>query len=145
MRATMIQPITGTAPPAAAAWAGPAAVAGPPPSALQVPDRLALSPPAAGNFVPGEALVRLRPGLAASDVAEMGSRYGFQVLRRFASDGPLAELYQVQLGRGLGLEATLGLLNRDPRIVYAEPNFLYRPDEVAAPPQRRPTDLHGWQ
>lgn len=82
-------------------------------------------------FVPGEALVRLKPGMHAEEVQDLA------ILRRFALPDKAAagggDLLHVRLPDGVSLEG----LARDPRVQYAAPNHLLQ----ALEPPVVPDDL----
>ncbi|MGH3099634.1 MAG: S8 family peptidase, partial [Thermoleophilia bacterium] len=106
------------------AWPAQAAGAALPPgtSALQGP-----SP----EFVPGELLVRFRPGVGAARRAAVRAE-GDARLRRSL---PLPGLELLRLAPGEPVRAAAAELEGDPDVLYAEPNFLYELDAVPNDPR----------
>jgi thermitase len=86
--------------------------------------------PAAGH-VPGELLVRFRPGTTASGRADVRAEVDARLLERL----PVPGLERVQVGPGLA--ASVRALERRPYVLYAEPNFTARvgvaPDDPRLP------------
>src|SRR5688572_26321569 len=106
------------------AWPAQAAGAALPPgtSALQGP---------APEFVPGELLVRFRPGVGAARRAAVRAD-GDARLRRSLS---LPGLELLRLAPGEPVRAAAAEFEGDPDVLYAEPNFLYELDAVPNDPR----------
>ncbi len=95
------------------------------------------------DFVPGEVVVKMAPGTAAADLAWLAAEGleerieggdGVSLFRGSRASGKSGFSF---LGKGNELAAakrdTLELverLNQDPRVLYAEPNYIYRPSRV---------------
>ncbi len=77
-------------------------------------------------FVPGEVLVRFKPGVAvtAQMQAHAGISPGIRVLERF--DGIVLGLQRVQLPSNLEVFAAIRLYQRNPDVLYAEPNYIWQ-------------------
>lgn len=89
------------------------ALAGPPPAE---PARPSLNP---ADFVPGEVLVRFRPGRAPSALAELGLEvFGFEEL-------PALRLHRLRVPPGREGEF-IDRLRRRPDVEHAQPNYVYR-------------------
>ena len=106
------------------AWPAQAAGAAPPAgmSAVQGP---------APEFVPGELLVRFRPGVGAARRAAVRAD-GDARLRRSLS---LPGLELLRLAPGEPVRAAAAEFEGDPDVLYAEPNFLYKLDAVPNDPR----------
>ncbi|MGH2747266.1 MAG: S8 family serine peptidase [Actinomycetota bacterium] len=83
-------------------------------------DRLDLAGDAA-RWVPGEAVVRFRPGLSRSEGAAAVAAKGARIAERLAGGRAFA---RVKLPPGLSVARGVKQLRGDPRIVEAEPNLL---------------------
>ncbi len=89
------------------------ALAGPPPAE---PARPGLNP---ADFVPGEVLVRFRPGRASSALAELRLEvFGFEEL-------PALRLHRLRVPPGREGEF-IDRLRRRPDVEHAQPNYVYR-------------------
>jgi len=82
----------------------------------------ALTPSAlAGDFVPGRLLVKFQEGVVTATTAKVLAEYGMTyVSHLYASP---VQLLQVPEGQELAL---MEQLNADPRVDYAEPDYIYR-------------------
>jgi thermitase len=80
------------------------------------------SPPRPRRFVPGELLVRFRPGVRPR--ARTVARRRLGVTRKRAL--PLPGLELVRLRRGRAVRSAAAALKQDRGVLYAEPNFLHR-------------------
>ena len=97
---------------------------------------------AATSFVSGELLVGFRPGVSQADITRFYAQHGFterQALDRQVrpSDGRL-KLVSVPAARTMSL---IPELQRDPRVAYAEPNYLI---PTAATTPNDPTVVRDW-
>ena len=85
---------------------------------------------AAASYVPGEVLVRFAPGVDAGGRAELRREHDVRALGGL----PVPRLQLVELEPGRSVEATVDMLEREPGVLYAEPNHLYdvveTPDDV---------------
>ena len=90
---------------------------------------------AASSFVPGELIVGFRPGVAASDIEHFYQLHGLS--EREALDGQVRgnasrlKLVNVPAARTMKLASSLA---RDPRVAYAEPNYILEDAFAAATP-----------
>jgi hypothetical protein len=80
------------------------------------------------GFVPGEVIVQFRPGV--SSAARRDALGSARVTGSLGAPG----LSVVRLVEGASVRASAASLARDPRVVFAEPNYLYR--LTAVPPER---------
>ncbi len=74
-------------------------------------------------FVPGEALVRFRPGVSAASRAQVLREAGASVKEVL----PISGLRLVRLPAGSTVTRAVAGLERRPEVLYAEPNHVYRP------------------
>ena len=95
---------------------------------------------AAAKYVPGQLLVRFRPGTPRSwqEAAHAGLKA--QVLRRYRSVGNLA---LVRLPAGMSVEEAGKLYRRDPNVLYAEPDYLLHADVTPNDPRFQNGSLWG--
>src|SRR6266508_6929536 len=89
--------------------------------ALAPPPAGAQAPPAAPDFLPGEILVKFRPGTPADAIAAAHRQLGGQVTDVIPRID--VQLVRVPAGRELDRVAAYA---RDPNVLFAEPNGLYR-------------------
>lgn len=96
-----------------------------PPGFLQSFPSLRPAPPAAGTaFVPGEVLVKFRrETLRAGRIAAFASRNS-----RLARWIPGLDIYTIRIPSGADVRETAAAFNRDPGVLFAEPNFICRAD-----------------
>jgi subtilisin family serine protease len=73
--------------------------------------------------VPGEALVRFRAGVSASQVAAVNASVGAVVLRSFQI---VPGLVHVRLPDGLSVSDAVARYEASSAVAYAQPNFIYR-------------------
>ncbi|HPD42220.1 MAG TPA: S8 family serine peptidase, partial [Anaerolineae bacterium] len=75
----------------------------------------------AGDFVPGRLLVKFKENMVTATTAKVLTEYGMTyVSHLYASP---VQLLQVPVGQELAL---MKQLNADPRVDYAEPDYIYR-------------------
>ncbi|QSQ21464.1 S8 family serine peptidase [Pyxidicoccus parkwayensis] len=98
--------------------------ANPPP-----PSTTAQPPAERPAYVEGEVLVRFRDGVQAMEQDASSVVKGARVAYRFRQ---LTGLQHVKLPEGLGVEQALALYRANPRVAYAEPNYLYTLDALPA-------------
>lgn len=77
---------------------------------------------AAAEYVPGELIVRFKPGVSASERADARRDRGAKVDRALPLDG--AQLLDLKPGQAVRRAATD--FEDDPRVEYAEPNYIVR-------------------
>jgi subtilisin family serine protease len=89
---------------------------------LATPVAAFAEPPPGGEFVPGEVIVRFKPGLQMSAqraaVATEAATIGERLLLPGAS--------VVELPPGASVAATIDQLEQHPDVLYAQPNYVYR-------------------
>ena len=97
-----------------------------------IPAALAAAPV---RFVPGELIVRYRPGITELRRAAVRTRLGARIGHTF----PIIQAEHLRLPEGLDVGAAIVQLNADPSVVYAEPNYewsiLEVPDDPLFPQQ----------
>ena len=81
------------------------------------------------RFAPGELLVRFRPGTPAAERASVRSRQGITRIRSL----PLAGLELVRVQGDI--PAAAARIGGDPAVHFAEPNFLWYPDQIPDDPE----------
>ena len=113
------------------------------PSAPQQPALLEDVPPAAAvagpKYVPGQLLVRFRPGTPRAWQESAHAGLKAQTLRRYRSVESLA---LVRLPEGMSVEEALKLYRRDPNVLYAEPDYIVHAD-ITQPNDTRFSALWG--
>lgn len=113
------------------------------------------------EFVPGQVIVKLRPGLSLQEGKNLLEEYGATVERRFQLPAEMAakvggELMLWELPTNLTTEKALEAMRSDDRLAMAVPNhvvraFSHQEDEPTPPPQQgqpptsAPDDLHQQQ
>ena len=97
---------------------------------LAVPAAFAV-PPDRPKWVAGEVLVKLNDRVTESADGPLFQRYGVRDVRavfRSVGEGPVApelfNVYRLTLGPDADVEAAVAALRQDPRVEFAEPNFL---------------------
>jgi subtilisin family serine protease len=75
------------------------------------------------TYVPGELLVRFRPGIDAADRAQVLRNAGASVKEVLSLPG----LRVVRIAAGTNVQRAAEALERRPEVLYAEPNYVYRP------------------
>lgn len=85
---------------------------------------VAKSASAAGKveYVPGELLVKFKPGVPAYVMADIHRGVGARVLKSFRGD---SRLYHVRIPRDWDLEKALAYYQTRADVQYAQPNFVY--------------------
>ena len=87
-------------------------------------------PAAAHPFVRGELIVRFKPGVSAAERAD-ARRDGSATLERSL---PIPRTQLLELEPGTPVRPAAAAFERDPRIEYAHPNYLYRTSTVPDDP-----------
>ena len=77
-------------------------------------------------WVPGEVVVAYRAGAAPAERAQVRASASARVVERV----PAFDIEVLRLARGRGVAAAVASLANDPRVAYAEPNFVYRKAEL---------------
>jgi subtilisin family serine protease len=92
------------------------------------------APPAARSddgqprYVPGEVLVRFADGTTDAEMNSIHAGHGSWDVKKFQH---VRNLHHVKLGPGVGVKQAIERYRRNPRVLYAEPNWIVR--AVAAP------------
>jgi len=77
--------------------------------------------PAAPSFVPGEILVKFKPGTTTESASSVISTFGMQPVQLF----PELDVHRCRLPEGTDVEAALRACKGDATIAFAEPNYIY--------------------
>ncbi len=77
------------------------------------------APPVAGTYVPGELLVKYKPGAVAAEPTSQAVGNGFRAVKTIAGQGILV----VRLPADTQVEQAIGIFRQDPLVEYAEPNY----------------------
>src|SRR5688572_1917506 len=105
---------------------------------------------AAAEYAVGELLVGFRPGVSQDEIARFYRQTGLAECealdRHVRGDGARLKLVSVPAARTLDLIAAL---ERDPRVAYAEPNYLFEPaaatpTEIFYPSQWNLNNIGRW-
>jgi subtilisin family serine protease len=92
--------------------------------------RVPVPAPGAPAAAPGELLVRFRAGTSAASQTRVLADHRAAIQARLPREG----LRLVRLPRGASARTAAAALEREPRVLYAEPNFVYRPDATPNDP-----------
>lgn len=74
------------------------------------------------RYVPGEVLVKYRPGTAPSKPAALNSAIGAKTVRNM----PHLRLQHKKLPENMPVEQAVTFFRSDPSVEYAEPNYIYK-------------------
>jgi subtilisin family serine protease len=99
-------------------------------SGSQASPRVLTAAPGAPAAAPGELLVRFRAGTSTAMQAHVLAAHRASTRTRLPRQG----LQLVRLPRGSSAQTTAAALEREPGVLYAEPNFVYRPDATPDDP-----------
>jgi subtilisin family serine protease len=78
--------------------------------------------------VPGQFVVKFRPGLAASSRAQIARSAGATIASRIKALDVDVLAFPATVLSKKGAEATLNALKQNPNVIYAEPNYIYKAD-----------------
>ena len=81
-----------------------------------------------GSFVPSQVIVKLNP-ITGVTVGEINATYGSTTLETFPGS---TDIYLLKLPTGSGVTETVKQMVKDPRLLYAEPNFFAQSPEGGA-------------
>jgi thermitase len=84
------------------------------------------------NYVPGEVMVRFRPGVRGEAIAEPHAVVKGQVLRRFHI---VPGLEQVRLPKGMSVEEAVARYQRNPNVLHVHPSYILKEAEIPNDPQ----------
>jgi len=74
------------------------------------------------EYVEGEILVKFKDGVSQEEIQKFLSEYNLKVMEVIKS----IEVYKLSLPEGKGVKEVLKEIEGDPRIKYAEPNYLFK-------------------
>lgn len=98
------------------------------PCLLSLTGVLATTPSAgAAEFVPGELIVRFKPGVSGSERADARRERGASVERAL----PVPGAQVLDLPAGQGVRRAAKSFENDPRVLYAEPNYVVRARDIS--------------
>jgi subtilisin family serine protease len=81
-----------------------------------------------GPFVPGELLVRFRTDLSKNAATQVHTAVGANVIKEFKL---VPNLQRVRLPSGMNLAEAIKLYEKNPTVLYAEPNYIRRATQHA--------------
>ncbi len=93
--------------------------------------------PVKSRRVDGEILVRFKTGVGQAAAGAILSRYGFTSIKRYKR---VSNLYHVRIPSVLTADAAIDLLQSDPDVEYAEPNYLMEGDSACSSSPCTPND-----
>ena len=99
-------------------------------SGSQASPRVQVPAPGSPAAAPGELLVRFRAGTSAASQARALAAHRMVATARLPRQG----LQLVRLPRGSSARTAAAALEREPAVLYAEPNFVYHPDATPNDP-----------
>jgi thermitase len=76
-----------------------------------------------GSFVPSQVIVKLDQG---ATITQINATYGSTVVEQFPGS---TDVFLLRLPTGSGVTETVKQMVKDPRLLYAEPNFFAQPPE----------------
>ena len=76
------------------------------------------------KYVPGEVLVRFKPGVSPRGMLYSHAKAGGMLKRKFTS---VDRLNLVELASGISVRTALQRYKRDPNVLYAEPDYIVHP------------------
>lgn len=100
-------------------------------------------------YIPGEVMIRTRAGVGLTSSQDVCEKYGATVVDSFefpsSSLEESGQLLQLQLPAGMSTIEAVSEMAKDPRIQFAEPNYIYQleKDPPAATPARVAKDQAG--
>jgi subtilisin family serine protease len=77
--------------------------------------------PPATRYIPGEILVKYKPGTGPSTVAALNARFGTSTMQHFSS----LSIYRKKLPDTMSVGQALNIFRSEPTVKYAEPNYIY--------------------
>jgi len=72
-------------------------------------------------YAPGEVLVKFNPSLSQQKIESMISTYNSKELEKI----PRIDVYEIQIPEDVEVMEMVSLMNQDPDIEYAEPNYIF--------------------
>lgn len=73
------------------------------------------------RFVPGEILVKYKPGIGMAKAAALNARYGTRTLQHFSN----LNIHRKKLPGAMTVGEAINAFRSDPAVEYAEPNYIY--------------------
>ena len=73
-----------------------------------------------GDFVPGEILVKFKNGVNSNEIIQTHAKYGLSIL----SLNTHAGYQRLKVAQGLSVLQIVEILNKNPIVEYAEPNYI---------------------
>ncbi|MFM7038815.1 MAG: S8 family serine peptidase [Planctomycetaceae bacterium] len=99
------------------------------------------------EHVPGEILVQFRPQVNGNTTTAVQTAIGGVVLENIQTPAMLRSgtgvLQRISIAPGLTIQQAIQLAESDPSVVFAEPNYLYRTEQVSNDPQYTNGSLWG--
>jgi subtilisin family serine protease len=79
------------------------------------------------EYVPGEILVRFKPGMTGSEVNSIHNRAGQMAVKNFyATHKEQRIITRVKLREGVSINEAISWYKRNPAVEHAQPNYIYR-------------------
>ncbi|RMD98612.1 MAG: hypothetical protein D6814_07200, partial [Calditrichaeota bacterium] len=91
---------------------------------------------AKAEFVPGELIVKYKPGVSSSQQQASLTNAGIEVVHYYKEIG----VSHCKVRQGVSYQAALQACKSDPSVEYAEPNYIYHATPVKMPNPRTPND-----
>ncbi|MEW5986003.1 MAG: S8 family peptidase [Chloroflexota bacterium] len=90
-------------------------------------------------YVEGEILVRFKPGTAASEIDALNAKFQTQTIKHFT----INDVYHLQLPAGQSVDAAIQAIEKEPAVLYAEPNGRYYLGLANIPNDPRFNEMYG--
>ncbi len=74
------------------------------------------------QFIEGEVLVKFKAGVTREEIDGICKTYGLSLMKRIGSTG----VYRFKISPTWRVKDMVDALNEDPRVEYAEPNYIVR-------------------
>ena len=91
--------------------------------------------PIVGEYIPNEILVQYQPNVSASQRgvarAATSGAVAEQIFTKAMQSSGLGQMERITLGSGVSVAQAIAALANNPLVVYAEPNYLYKPAVVS--------------
>ena len=81
-------------------------------------------------YVPGEILIGVKEGIASDAIQAINAQVGAKIIYKYR----IINAYQLRLPPGLDVPAAIDLYNRQPAVMYAEPNYIVYADAIPNDP-----------
>jgi hypothetical protein len=72
------------------------------------------------QYIPGEILVKFKPGVREAEINALVTSYGASVIKHVAE----IDVYRIKIPSGSSVDKMVSIFSSDPRCEYAEPNSI---------------------